>query len=635
VPEATITSVIFQFPGGTDLSNRNGFFYAALFAIWLKSYLVQRLGFGLPISGWKQELMMLVHPMPSVLGIAFVCMLVFPRRLWLGLAAAAFATSALLFADLVFYRFFNDFLTLPVLLLSEHMSDLRESVLDLLQPVDLLVFADTVALVVLVWAYRPRVAAWSKLKMIAALSLSAALLSINYSMAESARPELLTRAFDRQIMVRSIGAYNYHLYDAVISARMGSLKALAREPDFAAASRYFESLPPDVVDPETFGVARGRNVFLVSLESLQSFMLDRSIEGREATPFLNRLRRESFAFDNFYHQTAQGKTSDAEFLIDTSLYPLPTGAVFFTHAHNEYRSLPKTLKKHGFTPVAFHANGPSFWNRGRMYDTLGYERFYSAADYAIDGTNQIGWGLSDVSFFRQTVAMADRLPKPFFAKLITLTNHYPFELDEANRLMPEYTSKSKTLNRYVPTVRYLDAAVEAFFEEVKRAGLYEKSMFVLYGDHYGISSKHDKSMAQLLGKERITPFDTVQLQRVPLIIHIPGVEGRSVPTVSGQIDLYPTVLHLLGINPSDRFYFGRDLFARGRPEFVVFRDGSFATDKLVYTKNACYDKATGEPTDSAACEPYKQAALERLTTSDSIVYGDLLRFDAATPARKL
>ncbi|WP_238392600.1 LTA synthase family protein [Paenibacillus antri] len=616
------------------MSNRNAFLYAGLFAIWLKSYLVQRFAFSLPVSGWKQELMMLVHPIASVLAIALVCMVALRGRLRFGIVAAAFATSTLLFADLVFYRFFNDFLTLPVLLLSEHMNDLWESVYELLQPADVLVFADGFALTALACRLRPKLVPWSRLKVISAFALMGATLSANYSMAESVRPELLSRAFDRQIMVRSIGAYNYHLYDAVVSARTGSRKALAREPDFTEASRFFETLPPDGVDPATFGLARGRNVFLISLESLQSFMLDRRIEGREVTPFLNRLRRESFSFENFYHQTAQGKTSDAEFLIDTSLYPLPTGAVFFTHAQNEYHTLPKTLKEHGFTPVAFHANGPSFWNRGRMYDTLGYERFYSVDDFAVDESNRIGWGLSDASFFRQSVTMARGLPEPFFAKLITLTNHYPFELDEANRLVPEYTSKSRTLNRYIPTVRYLDSAVEAFFEAVKREGLYERSMFVLYGDHYGISSKHDKSMAHLLGKERITPFDTIQLQRVPLIIHIPGVDGRVMPTVSGQIDLYPTLLHLLGIVPSDRFYFGRDLFARGRPEFVVFRDGSFATDKLVFTKNACYDKSTGEAVDAATCEPFKRTAIDRLTTSDAIVYGDLFRFDAE-PARKL
>jgi len=577
---------------------------------------------------------MLVNPMASVLIVGLLAMLLSPKRLRFALVAAAFLTSAVLYADLIFYRFFSDFITLPVLLLSDHMSDLRASVFGLMQPSDPLLFADGALIAIVGWRRRQTVVPWSRLKSIAAAAAALSLLSINYSMAVSIRPELLTRAFDRQILVRSIGTYNYHVYDAVLNARMGSRKALARESDFERAADYFASLPPDAVDTSTFGIARGRNVFLISLESLQSFMLDRRIGGAETTPFLNALRKESFSFRNFYHQTAQGKTSDAEFLIDTSLFPLPTGAVFFTHAQNEYRSLPKQLKRHGYSPVAFHANDPSFWNRGRMYTALGYDKFYSVERYAVDASNSIGWGLSDEAFFEQSVEMAKHLPRPFFAKLITLTNHYPFEIDEAHRMVPEYTSKSKTLNRYIPTVRYLDAAVERFFEEVKAAGLYESSVFVLYGDHYGISPKHNKSMAQLLGKERITPFDSVQLQRVPLLIHIPGVPGRELHTVSGQIDLYPTLLHLLGIQPEDPYYFGRDLFAAGRPEFVVFRDGSFATDELVYTKSGCYARETGERIDAAACEPYKRAAVERLTMSDSIIYGDLLRF-YYEPARKL
>ncbi|HZG87678.1 LTA synthase family protein [Paenibacillus sp.] len=614
----------------------NAFIYFAIAAIWAKSYLTQRLAFELPVSGWEQELLMALNPLASVLAMTALCAAAFRRRLSVALIALAFTTSALLFADLVFYRFFNDFITIPVLLQSEHMNDLWSSVLQLTQPTDPLLFADGLLLSLAAARRRFRPAPWNRYRTAAAAGLAAGLLACNYSMAESVRPDLLTRAFDRQILVRSIGAYNYHVYDAVLNARMGSRKALAREADFEEAARIFDELPLDGADPSLFGVAKGRNVFLISLESLQSFMLERRIDGREATPFLNRLMKDSFAFDEFYHQTGQGKTSDAEFLIDTSLFPLPTGAVFFTHAQNVYRTLPMSLKREGYATAAFHANDPSFWNRGRMYPALGYDRFYSVRDYAVNEENRIGWGLNDVSFFEQSVALAAKLPQPFFAKLITLTNHYPFELDEAHRLLPEYTSSSRTLNRYVPTVRYLDQAVERFFEAVKAQGLYERSVFVLYGDHYGISTKHNKAMAQLLGKPLITPYDTVRLQRVPLLIHIPGVPGRRMPTVGGQIDLYPTLLHLLGATPEDRYYFGRDLFAAGRPQFVVFRDGSFVTDRLVYTKNACYDKASGGRIDAAACEPFKRQAIDRLTSSDAIVYGDLFRFiPGADPARKL
>ncbi len=72
------------------------------------------------------------------------------------------------------------------------------------------------------------------------------------------------------------------------------------------------------------------------MESTQSFVINKKINGKEITPFLNEFIKDSFYFDNFYHQTGQGKTSDAEFIVENSLYPLDIGSVFFTHATNEY-----------------------------------------------------------------------------------------------------------------------------------------------------------------------------------------------------------------------------------------------------------------------------------------------------------
>ncbi len=94
-------------------------------------------------------------------------------------------------------------------------------------------------------------------------------------------------------------------------------------------------------------------------------------------------------------------------------------------------------------------------------------------------------------------------------------------------------------------------------------------------------------MAQYLGKDEITPFDHVQLQRVPLIIHIPGVTDKKpkvISKVSGQIDVKPTLLHLLGIDTRNQIHFGEDLFSKDKLDFVVLRDGSFVTKDYVYTK---------------------------------------------------
>jgi uncharacterized sulfatase len=553
-------------------------------------------------------------------------MLGFRSKIHISIMALSLFSSLLLLADLVYYRFFNDFITLPVLLLADNMSVLWGSVFTLLRPSDLLIFLDTFVLMLLINNRKIQRTAWNIPQLIAAMTLASLLIFLNISMVDKVRPGLLGRTFDRQIVVKSIGAYNYHLYDIITSTQIGYKKAFASNDDLATVKSFVKQLPKVENNKKLFGVAKGYNVVLVSMESLQSFVIGRRIEGQEVTPYLNRLVKESFYFDNFYHQTGQGKTSDAEFVIDTSLFPLPRGAVFFSNAHNIYDSTPNILKKIGYYPAVFHANNQSFWNRGNMYKSLGYERFFSSSDYNITEENTIGWGLNDISFFRQSVEKLRGLPQPFYSKFITLTNHYPFNLDEKNRLIPEYISGSHTLNRYIPTVRYMDEALKIFFEEMKSAGLYEHSIFVVYGDHYGISHKHHKAMAQLLGKRKINWYDHVQLQRVPLIIHIPGMKGKRLDTISGQIDLKPTLLHLLGVSTAGQPNFGLDLFAGNRPELAVLRDGSFITDRMLFTKNRCYDKTTGKAAELAVCEPFKVEAVNRLTYSDSIIYGDLLRF---------
>ena len=172
----------------------------------------------------------------------------------------------------------------------------------------------------------------------------------------------------------------------------------------------------------------------------------------------------------------------------------------------------------------------------------------------------------------------------------------------------------------------MDEALELFFEDLKEKGLYDNSIIVMYGDHYGISENHNNAMSQYLEKE-ITPFESAKLQSVPLFVHIPnsGV-GEEVTEVAGQIDVRPTILHLLGVDTSKDMQLGADLFSEEHEEFVVFRDGGFVTDELVYTKNVCYDSATGVEIAVENCQPYIDRAIQELGYSDQIINGDLLRF---------
>ncbi len=176
--------------------------------------------------------------------------------------------------------------------------------------------------------------------------------------------------------------------DAIQNIKSSSQRALASESDITSAENYRKAnytLP----NPAYFGKAKGMNVIYVSLESFQNFMIDYKLNGQEVTPFLNSLAHNgdgnTFYFDNFYHQTGQGKTSDAEFLMENSLYPMSQGAVFINKAQNTYQAAPAILKGYGYSSAVFHGNYKTFWNRNVMYKALGYDQFYDAEYYDMSG----------------------------------------------------------------------------------------------------------------------------------------------------------------------------------------------------------------------------------------------------------
>jgi lipoteichoic acid synthase len=598
--------------------------YVAAILIWFKTYMVQKFWFNLPVESLFQEFILLLTPVSSTL-ILLIFGVKLSRKHYKGAVITVSAVTSLILAvNVIYYRFFNDFITLPVLMQTENASTLSNSLFNLLHTYDILIFFDVLVLIGLAWKM-PRLNVQPKRGDFVKIGLAALVIFIiNLGMAEAVRPQLLTRSFDRQILVKSIGAYNYHLYDLLLNSKSKSMKVFADSTDLDEVYDYIEQNYKGTKS-DYHGIAKGKNVVLVSMESIQSFVIDRELNGQEITPFLNKLKDESLYFKNFYHQTGQGKTSDSEFLLDNALHPLNRGAVFFTHAQNTYDATPEVLKEKGYYSAVFHANDRSFWNRDLMYDALGYDQFFSQEYYTIDENNSVGWGLKDIDFMDQSVELMKTIPQPFYGKLITLTNHYPFTLEAEDEYIPEYTTNSGTVNRYVTTVRYMDESIKLFFERMIEEDLYDNSIFILYGDHYGISANHNKAMEQLLGYP-ITPYEHVQLQRVPMLIHIPGMKGQNFDTISGQIDMRSTILSLLGITEQGEITFGENMLSKENRAFTVLRDGSYISDDYVYTEGVCYDRLSGVEIELAECEPLIEKAQQELRWSDDIIYGDLLRF---------
>ncbi len=612
-----------------------GFFSLIVLMFWIKTYSVYQIEFDLGIENFIQQFLLFINPVGSAIFFFAFALLFKGRRKIKALLGIHFFLSFILYANVVYYRFFNDFITVPVLTQSDNFGQLGGSAMALIQPYDLLYFIDFFIALTIVLRKQVQLPTMTRRSVTGVFLAGMVVFSANLALAEMDRPQLLTRTFDRNYLVKYLGAYNYTVYDIIQSSKSSAQRALADSNDVTEIENYTKSTYAEP-NEQFFGKAKDMNVIYISLESLQTFAIDYKLHGEEVTPFLNSLTKnqDTMYFDNIFHQTAQGKTSDAEFMLENSLFPLPQGSVFTTKANNTYQANSAILGQKGYTNAVFHGNGKSFWNRDEMYKSLGVDKFYDSAYYNMSDEQTLNYGLKDKPFFKESMPYLQELKQPFTAKFLTLSNHFPYPLDEEDQTIEPHTTGDKSVDGYFQTARYMDESLEQFFNDLKASGLYDNTMVVMYGDHYGISPNHNKAMSKVLGKD-IDKFENAQLQRVPLFIHMPnmeektGAKGGVNHTYGGQVDIRPTVMHLLGIDTKDYLDFGTDLLSKDHQELVPFRNGDFVTPEITQVDGKVYNNETKEPLDEEAAKKYKKyddAVKEKLELSDKLVYGDLLRF---------
>lgn len=617
-------------------NNFLGIYFIAVLMLWIKTYITQITQFELGVEGALQQFLLLLNPLGSAMLFLGFSFLFKGKRKYSSLVIVYTLMSILLYANIVYYRFFSDFITLPTIFQTQNFGDLGGSVLSLLKPYDILFFVDVLVMFYLRFSRKiqketERVG-YKKATAIIALALAVSI--VNLGLAETSRPQLLTRGFDRNYIVKYLGMYNYTIYDSVETMKASSQRALADSSDTTEVINYTKS---NYAKPNAdyFGAAKGMNVIYLHLESFQNFLINYKLNGEEVTPFLNSLTKDknTMYFDNFFHQTGQGKTSDAEFMLENSLFGLPQGSAYITKAQNTYQAAPSILKDHGYTSAVFHGNNGSFWNRNVIYKSFGYEHFFDASYYNTGSSGDMAeYGLLDKPFFEQSQSLLSSLPQPFYTKLITVGNHYPYKMSQDLVTIDKANTGDASVDNYFQTARYADEAIKQVFNQLKESGLYDNSMIVLYGDHYGISDNHNRAMEQVIGKE-ITPYESANLQRVPLFIHVPGMQGGTNHTYGGQIDLLPTLLHLLGIDTQNFIQFGSDLLSEEHDEIVPFRNGDFVSPTIYSINEKFYDNKTGLPLDDSQLDFAKSMKNEvdhKLKLSDQVVNGDLLRFYTPT-----
>ena len=624
------------------LNTRWGFFSLLFFLFWLKTILVYFIDFHLGVKGIYQYFVLLVNPLATtllLLGIALYIKRTIPSYIFMGLIYIA--NTALLMFNVIYYREFTDFMTINTIFGYSTVSQgLSGSSFALLKPQDIIIVADIIIVVLgfitgfLHLDKRPI----PRVQALALTSFSLFCLVLNITLGEISRPQLLSRTFDRNYLVKYLGIDTYMVYDGLKTARNSQVRNKAGSSDLNNIINFTRN---HYAEPNSkmYGIAKGRNVIVIHLESFQQFLINYKLNDKEVTPFLNSLynSKETYSFANFFNQVGQGKTSDAENMLETSTYGLSQGSLFsILGTDNTFEGAPAILgHSQGYTSAVFHGNSGSFWNRNNVYKNLGYDYFFDSSYYNTDANNLTEYGLKDKLLFHDSVKYLERLQQPFYTKFVTVSNHFPFALDDQNTSFDKANTSDASINNYFVTAHYLDQAVQEFFEYLKKSGLYDNSIIVLYGDHYGISDTRNLKLASLLGKSSSTwsDFDNTQMQRVPFMIHIPGTKDGGVQTqYGGEIDVLPTLLHLLGIDSRDYIQFGTDLFSSKHDQVVAFRNEDFITPKYTVIGNTIYQNSTGKilthPSQKVKDEIKKdrEKVNTELSLSDTLNNKNLLRF---------
>lgn len=640
-----ITNSILNF-----MSTRLGFVLTLLLLYWFKTMWAYTVDFNLDIQGSYQTFLAVINPLP--ISLLFIGLALYVKRTKL-FYSLAFGIYLLLFVWLIsnsiYYREFTDFVTVNTMLASSKVSaGLGAAALELFRPWDVIYILDfpILAFFFLKKWIRMDNRPFNKRASFAVTSLSAMLFSANLFLAEIDRPELLTRGFSNYYVVRALGLPAFLGYSANQTYAANKERSKASEADLKPVEEYIQQhyAKPN---PEYFGMAKGRNVIYIHLESFQQFLIDYKLNVNdkeyEVTPFLNSLyhSNETFAFSNVFNQVKAGKTSDAETMIETGLFGLNQGSFMVNYGGtNTQQAAPFILFKNGYNSSAvFHGNAGSFWNRNTAYKQWGYNYFFDASYFTKqNSSNSFQYGLNDKYMLRDSIKYLERLQQPFYTKFITVSNHYPYttSLSGDDLGFPLAKTQDETINGYFATANYLDSSIKAFFDYLKESGLYKNSIIVLYGDHYGISNSRNPSLAPLLDKnsETWSSYDNAMLQRVPYMVVVPGMDkGRIIDTYGGEIDMLPTLEHLLGIDSQKFLQVGQDMLSPDHNQIVAFRSANyFVTPEYTSYSGRTYYTKTGDeitnPDDKtkADLDKIREAANLQLKISDSIQTGDLFRF---------
>lgn len=290
------------------------------------------------------------------------------------------------------------------------------------------------------------------------------------------------------------------------------------------------------------------NVILIIVESLNGWVIDLTLDGKEITPTLNALFADSsnIATCNVITQVKNGRSSDGQFMYNTGLLPLVTQPVAMSYPYNDYPSLVKALPNHASSVIC--CDKSPYWNIGKMMECYGYKEFHGK-DEIHDIINSNGSRI-DKALFENANRVIDNLKTPFIAEVITMGMHSGYD----NLVLePTWISQSgeytTQVRNYLETCAEFDHQLNLFLERLKQSSKYDNSLIVIASDHHELVDLAPQ------GRQSIDPEGNHCV-----FIVIGAKQGMKIDEPIGQIDLFPSLLDLVGANDYKWKGLGQSIF---------------------------------------------------------------------------
>ena len=579
--------------------------------------------------------------------------------------------TALCMINSVYYTFYTSFASVSMLSLTQYIGDVGDAVVEnVIQLKDLIYVIGPIAMIVVHLKLKKKnyykkvdLKSDRKKKTLHTLGFSGALALLFLVTMTSLDASRFFKQWNKEYIVMRFGIYVYQVNDIVTSIQPKINAMFGYDKANKTFTDYFAEIEEPATNEYT-NMFKGKNIIVIHAESMMTNAMKLSFNGEEVTPNLNRLAKEGMFFSNFFSQVSVGTSSDSELTFNTSLMPTKSGTAFVSYADRTYNTTPKLLKEQGYYTFSMHANNADFWNRRNMYNSIGYDRFFSKADYEVEKENIIGLGLSDKEFFRQSIEkmkeVAEQQEK-WYGLLIMLSNHTPFSdvenygefnVDITEEVLNEdgtteeatyHYMEGTKLGNYFKSIHYADSALGEFMTGLEEAGLLENTVVILYGDHdarlpkkeYNRLYNYDMETHQVRDEEDelYKEYDSYQYElgrKVPFIIWTQDLAGtkynKEYTYVMGMYDVAPTLGNMFGFY--NKYALGHDIFNTRENNIVVFPNGNWVTNNVYYnSQKAAYLSLTDQPITEEEIQMNTEYANILLEVSNNIITFDLLNPD--------